>query len=189
MYKDGCRKAELVCAADVRSVCDSYEPLLHLHTSSSSSRMRVIYHNNWSATKQRPHPQSACSRDKPPFSFISPLHSTPPFLGRSPSEYATPFGVGKLEWWGYPIVKKTLRMYNRDRISACDIRTDRRTSCDGIVRAVHTGRTIKTRGNRGGGTVLKVGGGASLRAERAKKIFWPPPTHFLASGGDKILLR
>jgi len=28
-----------------------------LLTSSSSSRMRVIYHN-WSATKQRPHPQS-----------------------------------------------------------------------------------------------------------------------------------
>jgi len=26
-------------------------------SSSSSSRMRVIYHN-WSATKQRPHPQS-----------------------------------------------------------------------------------------------------------------------------------
>ena len=30
--------------------------LLYLLTS-SSSRMRVIYHN-WSATKQRPHPQS-----------------------------------------------------------------------------------------------------------------------------------
>ena len=29
----------------------------HLWQSSSSSRMRVIYHN-WSATKQRPHPQS-----------------------------------------------------------------------------------------------------------------------------------
>jgi len=29
----------------------------HTHRSSSSSRMRVIYHN-WSATKQRPHPQS-----------------------------------------------------------------------------------------------------------------------------------
>ena len=32
------------------SMCDR-------QTSSSSSRMRVIYHN-WSATKQRPHPQS-----------------------------------------------------------------------------------------------------------------------------------
>ena len=30
---------------------------LELERASSSSRMRVIYHN-WSATKQRPHPQS-----------------------------------------------------------------------------------------------------------------------------------
>jgi len=30
-------------------------------------------------------------------------------------------------------------------------------------------------------------GGTILWAERAKKIFWSP--HFLASGGDKILLR
>ena len=30
---------------------------LSMNTHSSSSRMRVIYHN-WSATKQRPHPQS-----------------------------------------------------------------------------------------------------------------------------------
>jgi len=36
----------------------NYKPLMHWfsHTS-SSSRMRVINHN-WSATKQRPHPQS-----------------------------------------------------------------------------------------------------------------------------------
>ena len=33
--------------------------------SSSSSRVRVIYHN-WSATKQRPHPQSVA--EMPPFS-------------------------------------------------------------------------------------------------------------------------
>ena len=34
---------------------------------SASSRMRVM-NRNWSATKQRLHPQ--CSRDKPPFSFV-----------------------------------------------------------------------------------------------------------------------
>ena len=41
---------------------------------------------------------------------------------------------------------------------------------------------------RGGATVLKVGG-TILRGERSepKKIFYP--SHFLASGGDKILLR
>ena len=63
---------------------------------------------------------------------------------------AIPFGVGKLEWWGYPIVK-TLRICvgpNRlDSIPACececDRRTDKRTSCDGIVRAMHTRRAVK----------------------------------------------
>ena len=30
---------------------------MNVYRTSSSSRMRVIYHN-WSATKQRPHPQS-----------------------------------------------------------------------------------------------------------------------------------
>ena len=39
---------------------------------------------------------------------------------------------------------------------------------------------------RGGATVLKVGG-TILRAERVKKFFLTP--HFLASEGDKILLR
>ena len=35
----------------------SAEPRGRTESTSSSSRMRVIYHN-WSATKQRPHPQS-----------------------------------------------------------------------------------------------------------------------------------
>jgi len=39
----------------------------------SSSRMRVMNHN-WSATKQRLHPQ--CSWDKPPFSFVRGHDST-----------------------------------------------------------------------------------------------------------------
>ena len=42
--------------------------------------------------------------------FLSyPLHSTPP-LGGFPSEYRHPVWYGKLEWLGYPTVKK-LRIY------------------------------------------------------------------------------
>jgi len=45
-------------------------------STSSSSRMHVIYHN-WSATKQRPHPQSVAEiTDKPPFSFVRGQDST-----------------------------------------------------------------------------------------------------------------
>jgi len=40
--------------------------------------------------------------------FIPHLHSTLP-LGGSPSEYFHPVWCGKLEWWSYPTVKKTLR--------------------------------------------------------------------------------
>ena len=54
------------------------------------------------------------------------------------------FGTKKLEWWGYSKVKKIEDMYNRlDTIPACDRRTDRRTSCHGIVRAMHTRRAVK----------------------------------------------
>jgi len=34
-----------------------------------------------------------------------PLHSMPP-LGGPRRNTAIPFGMGKLEWWGYPILKK-----------------------------------------------------------------------------------
>ena len=37
------------------------------------------------------------------------LHSTPP-LGGSRRNIATPFGMEKLEWWGYPMVKKILKI-------------------------------------------------------------------------------
>ena len=40
--------------------------------------------------------------------FSYPLHSTPA-LGDSRRNSATPFGVEKLEWLGYPMVKKILR--------------------------------------------------------------------------------
>jgi len=37
--------------------------------------------------------------------FIPPLHSTP-LLGGPQRNIAIPFGTEKLEWWGYPMVKK-----------------------------------------------------------------------------------
>ena len=41
--------------------------------------------------------------------FHTPLHSAP--LLRGPRRnIVIPFGAEKLEWWGYPIVKKTLRI-------------------------------------------------------------------------------
>ena len=46
----------------------SPEGLKQPRRQSSSSRMRVIYHN-WSATKQFS-TSAECSRDKPPFSFV-----------------------------------------------------------------------------------------------------------------------
>jgi len=60
--------------------------------------------------------------------FHTPLHSVPP-LGGPHRNIAIPFGVEKLEWWGYPMVKKTFEdMYNRlDTIPACAGRTDGQT--------------------------------------------------------------
>ena len=60
------------------------------------------------------------------FLFHTPLHSAPP-LGGPRQNIAISFGVAKLEWWDYTIVKKTLMiMYNRLlTIPGCDGRTDR----------------------------------------------------------------
>ena len=52
----------------------------------------------------------------------------------------------KLEWLGYPMVKKNFEdMCNRlDRILTCDGQTDgQMESCDGIVCAMHTRRAVK----------------------------------------------
>jgi len=83
---------------------------------------------------------------------FSYLHSTP-LLGGPRRNISIPFGVEKLEWWSYPMVKKNFEdMYNRlDIIPACD----RQTSCDGIVRAMHTRRAVKTTSPRK--TSLKFG--------------------------------
>ena len=63
--------------------------------------------------------------------------------GRLPSKYRHLVWYGKLKWRGYPIVKKFPNMLSGfDKIPACDERTDRRTnrrtSFDGIVRAMHS---------------------------------------------------
>jgi len=45
------------------------------------------------------------------------------------------------------MVKNVEEMCNRlDIILTCDGRTDRQTSCHGIVRAMHTRRAVKTAG-------------------------------------------
>ena len=62
-----------------------------------------------------------------------PLHSTPS-LGGFPSEYRHPVQYGKTRMVELPDGEKNFEdMCNRlDSIPACDRRTDRRTSCDGI---------------------------------------------------------
>jgi len=77
--------------------------------------------------------------------FFIPLHSTPSIGGGPREEYCHIVYYGKLEWCGYPTVKKSLMVtFNRfDRIPACDGqtkrdgRTDEQASCDSIVRAMH----------------------------------------------------
>jgi len=71
------------------------------------------------------------------------LHSTPSLAAGSHSNIAIPFGREKLECCGYPMVKKFDDMFSRfDRISACDRQmdgqTDEQTSCDSVVRAMHS---------------------------------------------------
>jgi len=57
-----------------------------------------------------------------PFAFHAPVRG-------SRRNIAIPFGAGKLECWGYPVVKKNYEdMCTRlDTIPACDRRTDRQT--------------------------------------------------------------
>jgi len=70
-----------------------------------------------------------------------------PLLGGSRRNIAIPFGAEKLEWWGYPTVKKIEDMCNHlDTIPVCYGQTDGQTSCHGIVRAMHKRRAVKTHG-------------------------------------------
>jgi len=62
-----------------------------------------------------------------------------PPLGGPRRNIAIPCGAANLEWWGYPSVKEFEDIFSRfDRIPTCDRQTDRQTSCDGIVRAMHS---------------------------------------------------
>ena len=73
--------------------------------------------------------------------YHTPLHSTPP-LGGSRRNIGTPFGMGKLEWCRYPMVKRFRRyLYSFWRNSGTwrtDRRTDGRTPGDGNSRAMHS---------------------------------------------------
>ena len=75
--------------------------------------------------------------------FHTPVYSAPQ-LGGPRWNVAIPVGMEKIEWWGYPTVKKNFEdMRNRlHTIPACDGRADGRTdrqSCH----VMHTRRAVK----------------------------------------------
>ena len=88
--------------------------------------------------------------------FIPPCIRCP-HKGGPRRNIAIPFGMEKLEWWGYLTVENFENMYNRlDKIPEWDRQTDGRTdrqsdrqtdgqtSFHGIVRAMHTCSAVKT---------------------------------------------
>jgi len=81
--------------------------------------------------------------------FIPALHSAPP-LGGPRRNISIPFGAGKLEWFDYPVVEKCWGYVQPFRhntgVWQTDRQRDEQTSCNGIVRAMHTRRAVKTRG-------------------------------------------
>jgi len=80
--------------------------------------------------------------------FHTPLYSTPPLGG--PRRYiAIPFGMEKLGWSGYPMVKKTLMIclpVSTEYRRVTDRQTDgqTQTSFHGIVCAMHMRRGVIT---------------------------------------------
>jgi len=58
------------------------------------------------------------------------------------------FGVGKLEWWGFPVLKKfwgyAWPFRHNTGMWQTDGRTDGQTSDHGLVRTMHTRRAVKT---------------------------------------------
>ena len=80
--------------------------------------------------------------------FHTPLHSTPP-LGGSRRNSATPFGMEleKLEWLGYPMVKKIEDMFIRfDVIHERDGRTDgnRVTAYTALMHSIARKKIVKS---------------------------------------------
>jgi len=67
--------------------------------------------------------------------YPTPLHLTPP-LGGSRRNIGTPFGMGKLEWCRYPMVKNLEDIFIRfGATPERDRQTDRRTPGDSKDRA------------------------------------------------------
>ena len=75
--------------------------------------------------------------------FFSYPHEVDAPLGSPRRSIAIPFRMEKLEWWGYPMVKKFRGHVQRCRQNTGVWQTDRQTSCDGIVCAMHTRRAVK----------------------------------------------
>jgi len=73
--------------------------------------------------------------------FFIPLAFDAPIKGGSRRNIAIPFGTEKPEWWGYLMVNK-LRICSAVSTEYRRV-TDGQTSCDGIVRAMHTRRAVK----------------------------------------------
>jgi len=82
--------------------------------------------------------------------FHAPLHLTPTLWGFR-RNIAMSFATEKLGWCGYPTVKKSVMVQfsSFDRIPTCDGQTDRRTSLDSIVHAMHR---LASRGKNGMGS-------------------------------------
>jgi len=77
---------------------------------------------------------------------LYPLAFTAPVRGGGPRHnIAIPFGVERLEWWGYPTVyTKYRRVTDVQTDRQAGRQTDGQTSCHGIVRAMHMRRAVKT---------------------------------------------
>jgi len=95
------------------------------------------------------------------FFFLPPLHSTPP-LGCPHRNVSIPFGVQNYSRMvGLPDGEKKFENICNclDTIPACDRqadrRTDRQTSCHGIVRDMHTRRAVKTNDSGNWNIILK----------------------------------
>ena len=103
--------------------------------------------------------------------FHTPLHSAPP-LGGPHRKIAVPFCVGKLEWWGYPMVKELWRYVFPFRLNIGVWQTDGRT--DGhLATAMRMRRAVKRktvqRSNLGDRLPTSgAAGGAVLRSYRLK---------------------
>jgi len=62
------------------------------------------------------------------------------------SSFFITFGTEKLEWWVYQVVRRFVIMFSCfGTIPVCDGQTDRRTSCDSVVRVVHTRLMVQKR--------------------------------------------